>query len=226
MLETPYSERGPRLMEPNERPEPSIDDDVLRRLQEGDSRSIADVFMQFRPRLRRMVELRLDDRLRGRLDPSDVLQEAFIEYAQRVPEYASRTDMPFFLWVRMLTGQKLLEIHRRHIDTKARDVNREIHVGRIPNASTISLASKLLGRMATASSDARRSELKDQLHEVLNRMRLADREVLSLRHFEGLSNLEIAAVLGLSKAAASNRYVRALQRLKDELAKLSGFSVA
>jgi len=200
-------------------------EELLERVRDDDSDAIAEVFTRYRLRLRRMVQLRLDRRLQGRVDPSDVLQEAYLEVAGRAAEYAAKEEMPFFLWMRMITGQKLLEIHRRHLQTKARDAGREVSIygGALPEANSMSLASRLLGRLSTASTAAMRAEMQIQLQCVLNGMDPIDREVLALRHFEDLSNGEIATVLQLSKAAASNRYVRALKRLKSELAEFPGF---
>ena len=133
--------------------------------------------------------------------------------------------MPLFLWLRLMTGQKLLEIHRRHLGAQQRDVRREVtlYAGAMPEASSVSLAAFLLGRNPSPSENARRVELQLKLQEVLNSLEPIDREVLVLRHFEQLTNNETAQVLGLSKNAASNRYVRALARLRATLAEIPGF---
>jgi RNA polymerase sigma-70 factor (ECF subfamily) len=199
--------------------------DGLRRLAAGDQQALADLFARYRERLRRMVKLRLDRRLQGRIDASDVLQEAFIDVARRAPEYAANPTMPFFLWLRLLTGQRLLMVHRQHFGTKMRDVGQEVSLyrGALPQASSVSLAAQLLGRMTSPSLAAVRAEMQLKLQEALNSMDPIDREVLTLRHFEELSNTETAAVLGLQKAAASNRYIRALKRLKEVLSSMPGF---
>jgi len=133
--------------------------------------------------------------------------------------------MPFFLWLRLLTGQRLLAIHRRHLRTKMRDAGQEIalHQGAIPPASSASLAAQLLGRLTSPSVAVMRAELRLRLQEALNGMDAIDREVLVLRHFEELTNGETAEVLGLLPAAASNRYVRALKRLRSILQGVPGF---
>ena len=197
---------------------------LVRRARAGDAQALAELFGRYRSRLRRMVALRLDRRLQGRLDPSDVLQEAYLDIARRAPECADQPDLPFYLWLRFLTGQKLLELHRKHLGVQARDAGREIalHRGALPQASSVSLAARLLGRLTSPSLAAVRAEMQLKLQEALNGMDALDREVLTLRHFEELSNNETAAVLGLSKAAASNRYVRALKRLKEILSAMPG----
>ena len=199
--------------------------ELMDRVRDNDADAVAEVFAQYRDRLRRMVKLRLDRRLQGRVDPSDVLQEAWIDVNTRAAEYASKPEMPFFLWMRMVTGQRLLEIHRRHLQTQMRDARQEVSLygGALPHANSMSLAAQLLGKLTTASNAAMRAEMQVRLQEVLNSMDPIDREVLALRHFEELSSGEVATVLGLSKSAASNRYIRALKRLKDDLSQLPGF---
>ncbi|HUE71677.1 MAG TPA: sigma-70 family RNA polymerase sigma factor [Pirellulaceae bacterium] len=196
----------------------------VERIAAGDQGALAGVFQQYRSRLRRMVQLRLDRQLQGRVDPSDVLQEAFLDISRRAAEYAQRPEMPFFLWLRMMTGQKLLEVHRRHLGTQQRDAGREISLCQsYPEVNSHLLASQLLGRFSTASQAAMRAEQQTRLEEILNGLEPIDREILTLRHFEELSNSEVTQVLGLSKSAASNRYIRALARLKDHLTDQSGF---
>lgn len=198
---------------------------VLRRIAAGDQDALADVFLHYRSRLRRLILLRLDRRLQGRIDPSDVLQEAYVEIAGRAAAYAADPRIPLFLWLRLETGQKLLELHRRHLGAKMRNAALEVslHRGPMPQANSASLAAQLMGRLTSASNAAIRAEMRLRLQDVLNGMELLDREVLALRHFEELNNTETAQVLGLSKSAASNRYIRALRRLKCELNDLPGF---
>jgi RNA polymerase sigma-70 factor (ECF subfamily) len=178
-----------------------------------------------RERLRRMIALRLDDRLRGRIDPSDVIQEAFLEATERRVDYAREAEpMPPFLWLRFLTLQRLRIAHRRHLGTRSRDAGREISIRGIgaPAATSAAIAAQLLGRETRASEVAARAERKFRLQEALNTMDVLDREVLVLRHFEQLSNGECARVLGLGESAATKRYIRALGRLKDILSALPG----
>jgi RNA polymerase sigma-70 factor (ECF subfamily) len=190
----------------------------------GDQRALGELLDRHRARLRRMVALRLDRRLQGRVDPSDVIQEACLDAARRLPDYHQNPTMPFFLWLRFLAGQRLLDEHRKHLGAAARDAGREISLyrGALPETTTAALAAHLLGRLTTPSQAAIRAERKIRLQEALNSLEAIDREVLALRHFEELSNAETAAVLGLDKSAASKRYARALIRLKEILASLPG----
>jgi RNA polymerase sigma-70 factor (ECF subfamily) len=191
----------------------------------SDERALVDLFARYRDRLRRMVRMRMDRRLQGRLDPSDVLQEAHLEVTQRARDYLANPTMPAFLWIRWITGQRLQEAHRRHLGAHMRDADLEVslHRGVLPQATSASLAELLLGRMTSPTRAARRAEMQLRLQEVLNAMDPIDREVLTLRHFEELSNGETAEVLGLTKSAASNRYMRALLRLRETLAGMPGF---
>src|SRR5262249_24772460 len=156
-----------------------------------------------------MVALRLDRRLQGRIDPSDVIQEAYLTASVQLADYLKNPTLPFFLWLRLITGQKLVALHRHHLGTQARDAGREValHQGALPEASSAALAAQLLGHDTRPSEAALRAEMALRLQEALNRMDALDREVLALRHFEQLSNAEAAHVLGVRESAASKRYV-------------------
>jgi RNA polymerase sigma-70 factor (ECF subfamily) len=198
--------------------------ELLRRAGAGDQRALGELFDRYRTRLRRMVQVRLAQRLKGRIDPSDVLQEAYLELSRSLANYLHEPVLPFFLWLRFLTGKKLQALHRHHLRTRMRDAHRELSLqgGAWPRASSESLAAHLLGKLTTPSQAAMRGELRRRVHEALNSMPLLDREVLALRHFEQLSNAETAQVLGISEAAASNRFVRALKRVRAILVDVPG----
>src|SRR5947208_8532101 len=199
--------------------------DLLQRAAKGDAEALRQLFSQYRDRLKRMVHLRLSSRLSGRVDDSDVVQEAFLEISRKLPEYAQAPELPLFLWLRHMTGLKLAEIHRRHLGTQARDAGREVslHRGGLPQADSVSLAAQLLGKLTTPSQAAIKAEQRIYVQEALNSMDSIDREVLALKHFEQLSTSEIAQVLGLSKAGAGSRYLRAIKRLREILEAIPGF---
>jgi RNA polymerase sigma-70 factor (ECF subfamily) len=194
------------------------------RLRAGDTAAAGDLFTACRDRLKRMVRLRLDRRLQGRLDASDVLQEAYFDVQKKALDFAAKPDLPAYLWLRLVTAERLLILHRHHLGAQMRDAGQEVSLcrGGLPAASTHSLANLLLGRLTSPTQAAIRSERQARLQEALNSMDAIDREVLALRHFEELSNSDVAAVLGLTKSAASNRYIRALKRLKEILSALPG----
>src|SRR5262245_5210508 len=197
---------------------------LLERALGGDRTALAELFERHRGQLEQIVRLRLDRRLQGRLDPADVLQEAYLDVARRLPDYRPDPAMPFFLWLRFLTMQRLIDLHRQHLGAKMRDAGLEVSLyhGDFPRASSESLAELLLGRLTTASRAAIRAETQLRVQEALNAMDPVDREVLVLRHFELLTNEETAQVLGLKPSAASNRHLRALKRLREVLAQVPG----
>jgi RNA polymerase sigma-70 factor (ECF subfamily) len=192
-------------------------DELLDAACHGDESALAVLFERHRDRLERMVRLRMDRRLQGRVDPTDVVQEAYLALRGKFSQYSADPKMPFFLWLRLEVGQKLVDTHRFHLGTQMRDAGQEVslHRGPLPPVTSLSLAEQLLGKLTTASQAAVRAELKLRVQEALNSMDPQDREVLILRHFEELTNGEAAQVLGIKASAAVNRYVRALKRLKD-----------
>src|SRR5690606_2974502 len=143
----------------------------------------------------------------------DVLQEAWLDITRRFDEWLkSASPMPLFVWMRFLTVQKLMELHRRN-GAKQRDARREVPLHAGPEASTASVAERLAGNFSSPSQGLARQEVLARVQAALDGLEEIDREVLLLRHFEELSNNEVAEVLGITKAGASNRYVRALKRL-------------
>jgi RNA polymerase sigma-70 factor, ECF subfamily len=199
-------------------------DELLRLAAAGDGESWEALVGRSRNRLRRMVSFRLDQRLQGRVDASDVLQDAYLEAWQALGAYVHRPEMPFFLWLRGIVGNKLRELHRHHLGTQMRDPRREVSIrgGALSETTTTAMAAQLLGNLTRASEEAVRLELKLRLQDALNAMDPLDREVLALRHFEQLSPVETARVLGIKEKAAGMRYMRALRRLKDILSGLGG----
>lgn len=197
---------------------------LIERAAGGEAAPLAELLDRHRDRLRRMVALRMDRRIRARVDPSDVLQETFLEAAMRLPEYAREPSIPFFLWLRLLTGQRLQVLHRRHLGARRRDAGREVALddGGMPCATSAAMAAQLLGRDTRPSEAAARAERRARLHQAIERMDPVDREVLALRHFERLTNAEAARVLGLSEGAVGVRHFRAVKRLREILAGMSG----
>lgn len=192
----------------------------------GDQAALRQLLQQSETRLKRMLRLRLNRYLQGRIDENDILQEAYVDIAQHLPEYVQNPQGSFYLWLRHMTGLKLLEVHRRHLGTQRRDAEREVslHQGGLPEVDSGSLAAQLLGTLTTPSQAAIKAEQRILVQEALNTMEPLDREVLALKHFEQLSTSEMAEVLGLSKAGAGHRYVKALQKLKEILRFLPGFA--
>lgn len=176
-------------------------------------------FTRHRDALRRMVAFRLDERLARRLDPSDVLQEAYLNARQRIDQLDERFAHAPFLWLRQIAEQTLIDLHRRHLGAERRSVTKEFYLSGAPGPQTTSLAlaDLLAADDPSPSGAAMREERRTQLNAALDQMDPIDREVLALRHGEELSNAEVAELLSLTPTAASNRYIRALQRLKPLL---------
>jgi RNA polymerase sigma-70 factor (ECF subfamily) len=200
------------------------DERLIDRAGEGDVAALAELFGRYRTRLRQMVRLRLDRRLQGRVDASDVLQEAYLDVTRQLPHYLAKREMPVFLWLRLVAGQRLMRIHREHLGSAMRDAGREVSLykGALPQASSVSLAAHLLGRYTPASAAVSRAEIQIQIQTALNGMDPIDRDIIALRHFEELTNAQVAEVLGLEISTASKRYIRALKRLQVTLAHVPG----
>lgn len=199
---------------------------LVQRLRQGDDDALGDLFAHYRERLKRVVRFRLDYRLAGRVSESDVIQESFIAAAKRLDHYRGKEEMPFFVWLRLLLNQQLADLHRQHVQAEMRDVRKEVSLEK-PGASphtSLAMAAHLAGKEASPSRAFSRVERISTLEAALNRMEPIDREVIALRHFEELSNSEVAAILEIGEQAASKRYVRAIKRMKELLSGVPGFT--
>jgi len=199
-----------------------VTEGLLRRASQGDAQAVDDLFSRYRERLCQMIHFRIDPRLQGRMGTSDVVQEACLEAVQRLDDYLRDPRMPFFLWLRFITRQKLMALHRHHLGVQARDARREVGAYRLPTPATTSesVCERLLSDLPSPSEAAARAETQRILQDALDRMDPVDCEVLVLRHFEQLTNAEIAHEIGLDESAASKRYVRALKKIREILALL------
>ncbi|HPM83356.1 MAG TPA: sigma-70 family RNA polymerase sigma factor [Candidatus Anammoximicrobium sp.] len=198
-------------------------DSDITRLRTGGQQALADALALHAERLQRIVDLRLDPRLTGRVDAADVLQEAFLEGCKRLPRYLDDPRVSVFVWLRGVTLDTLIHVHRRHL-AEMRDAGREVslHGGPAPPATSLSLAGCLAADLTSPSQAAIREETARKIEKVLGAMDEIDREVLILRHFEQLSNDEVASVIGVKKAAASRRYMRALARFREVVETVPG----
>jgi RNA polymerase sigma-70 factor (ECF subfamily) len=197
----------------------------MRRAADGDAAAWGALLVGHEERLRRMVAFRMDRRLQGRVDPADVVQEAFLAAAGHRADYFREPSLPLFLWLRGVVSNKLLEVHRHHLGTHMRDAARDVPINgsaRSPDSTSAALLAQLTGHLTRPSVAAARGESNARVRDALAGMEPTDREVLALRHFEQLTNGEAARVLGIQERAAAKRYVRALQRLRTILAELPG----
>lgn len=198
----------------------------VERVRSGDYGALAEAFDLHRARLRRTVDFRMPEKLRGRIDPDDVLQDAYLAAQKRHEHLRGDDASSLFIWLRLIVLQTLTDAHRLHLGAQKRNADREKAIQASPysQATTFSLAASLLGRFTSPTLAARKSEMSEQLRSVLEEMEPIDREVLALRHFEEMSNSEVAAELEIQQKAASIRYVRALRRFKDLLGSVPGFA--
>lgn len=178
--------------------------------------ALGELLQRHRRRLLKMVQLRMDPRLRSRVDASDILQETYVEVGRRIEDYLERPRMPFFLWLRFIASQSIVAQYREHMGAQKRDLRRQVPTG-LPSASTPALVDLLMAEGTSPTQAAARDEIRARVAAALERLGEADREILVLRHFEELGNEEAALELGIEPPAASKRYVRALRRLKEVL---------
>jgi RNA polymerase sigma-70 factor (ECF subfamily) len=184
----------------------------------GDQPGIEELLMKHQPRLRRMVAARLDPRLASRVDPSDIVQEAFVEAVKQLPDYLRKPAIPLYPWLRQLAANRLAAAYQHHLHAQRRSVAREVSLDLgLSSASVALLADRLVSSQTTPSRELSRKEIERQVRDALSRLPLIDREVLILRFVEQLSSRETAAILGISAEAVGMRRLRALRRLSDEL---------
>lgn len=189
-------------------------EDWLPALQQGEKTALSECFAEYRPRLERIAEFRLNRRLLARIDSDDVLQEAFMAASRRLPHCDTTSRETVFVWLRMILHQTLIDLHRQHLQAAGRDLQREVRADAIEPDTSGCIASQLVSQISSPSMSLKREELNERLRLALNQMEEKDREVLALRHFEELTNGEVARVLNLSVKAASIRYIRAMKKLK------------
>lgn len=188
--------------------------ECLNRVRAGNTAALAELFECNRAPLRRMVELRLDARVAARVDPSDVLQEVYLDMAAQIDGYLHQPKVAFYVWLRGLTWERLLKLHRRHLGADCRAVSRE---QALPLDSSAALARQFLASGASPSEAQVQQELRHRVQQALAQLDDGDREVILMRDFEGMTNGEVAQLLGLTASGATMRYGRALFRLKEIL---------
>jgi RNA polymerase sigma-70 factor (ECF subfamily) len=200
-------------------PNPPDTQNLLDQARQGDAAAVEQLLSRHREPVRRMIGLRLDPAIARRVDASDVVQEVLLEASRRLTDYLRNPAMPFHLWLRHIARDHLIDAHRRHRLAQKRGVDREqpLAAAGWANQSSLELAAQFLDHELTPASAALRHELERRLHAALAQLPDDDRDVIWMRHFEQLSNQEVAAELGLSEAAASMRYLRAVRKLRELL---------
>ena len=199
-------------------PESPEEVELRERLLASPEAVLAEEFTKHNARFRRLVSFRLDPMAASRVDPDDVLQEAWMAAAQRLSSFFATEGMTFFVWLRLIVLQTIIDVHRRHLGAKMRDAFREVPIDSDRSRDTShALARQLLGGLTSPSQALMKAETARKLESAIEGMEPIDREILALRHFEELTNTEVAEVLGIQVKAASIRYVRAIRRLKQAL---------
>jgi RNA polymerase sigma-70 factor (ECF subfamily) len=193
--------------------------DLLDRARSGDAAAANDLLEQHREAIRRAISLRLDPALARRVDASDIVQDVLLEANQRLREYLKNPTLPFAVWLRHLAKDRLIDAHRFHRQAQRRSLDREQHAATPAWAadSTVQLLANLLDPERTPASQAIQQEMERKLTAAIAALDEDDREVIWMRHYEGLGNQQVAEALGLTEPAASMRYLRALRRLRAEL---------
>jgi len=174
-------------------------------------------FVRCISRLRSAIHARMDSRLARRVSAGDVIQETFLEATQRLEDYLRSPDMPFYLWLRFLALQRIMILHRRHVEAQARDLRREVPADGGSEPDSAGMDSLPARGGSTPSQIFYRAEKRDILKEAVEGLDPLDKEVIILRHFEQLSWAEAAQVSGIDEAALRQRHCRALKRLKEIL---------
>jgi RNA polymerase sigma-70 factor, ECF subfamily len=190
--------------------------ELLKQVQDGNPRAVDDLLARHREALRRMIALRLDHAVAARVDASDVTQDVMLEAARRLAEYVADPRLPFQLWLRQIAQDRLIDAHRRHRRALRRSVDREEMSPADESASAV-WAGALIDRELTPATALLRKEMEARFEQALAALDTESREMIMMRHFERLSNQEVATALELSEAAASMRYLRAVRKLREVL---------
>jgi RNA polymerase sigma-70 factor (ECF subfamily) len=204
-------------------PDASETQTLLHRVEQADLSAADELWERYRPALRRMIDLRLDQALSRRVDASDVVQDVLLRASQRLGEYLRNPALPFHLWLRQIARDHIIDAHRRHRASSKRSVDREVGLragaggADFDSCSSFDLAARLRDPALTPAAEALRRELQSRFESALLHLHEEDREIIMLRHFEHLANSEAAEVLRVSEAAAGMRHLRALRRLRAVL---------
>jgi RNA polymerase sigma-70 factor (ECF subfamily) len=191
-------------------PDSAVTRSLLQQIGAGDGQAVALLFGRHHAYLHRLVELRLDPRLRSRVDPADVVQEAYLVALNRLKDFLDRPTLPFRLWLRQIAVDHALKARRQHLRTARRALSQEVP---LPERSSVALARQLLVGGSTPSQHLHHRETARRLRQAVAQLPLSDRDLVMMRHFEGLSNREVALLLGIDSATASKRHGRAMLRL-------------
>ena len=196
-------------------------DELVKRLKDQDHTALAELFEINRDRLSRMVAIRMDRRLKGRIDATDVLQEAYMILSQKIGNFADYPDMSPYVWMRLTVNDRLIALHRKHIQAGKRDARKEISMSQKanPDESSAEIVDTLADTVSSVGGKVARAEVTKMIKATLECMEDKDREIILMRIFEGMSNAEAAQALNLTANGASSRFSRAMDRLQKDVLK-------
>ena len=183
----------------------------------GEQLAVQRLLERHRPRLRRMIEVRLDKRLSARVDPSDIIQDSLLDASRKLNDYLATRPLPFYPWLRAIAWQRLQDQYRRHLRAKRRSVKFEEPLVPLPDQSAMLLASQFIAPGTSPSQRLLREESQRRIRAALDQLNPTDREILVLRHLEQMPVAEIAALLGISEGAVKMRRLRAIERIRNLL---------
>ena len=190
---------------------------LLHEAAHGNREAVEHILGRYRGRLREMVALRLDRRLLGRFDPSDVVQDTLMDASRKLPDYLKRRPLPLYPWLRQLALERLIDLHRQHVKTKKRSVSREEPLDALPGESAALLAQRVAASGTNPSARIIQQELRLRVQAALEELAPRDRELLVMLYLEQLSIREAAQSLEITEKAVVMRHLRALDRLQRRL---------
>lgn len=202
-------------------PESEKTQELLLGAKAGDAEAINRLLERHRDAVRRLVQMRLDTRVQRRVDVSDVVQDVFVEANRRLADYvAAGQPMAFHLWLRQIAKDRIIDAHRRHRASAKRSVDREqaMNVPADMDRSSMELVAQIVDRELTPAAAATQHEMAQRVEAAIAQLPDQDAEIIVMRHYEHLTNQEIALALELTEPAASMRYLRAVRRLREILA--------
>lgn len=192
--------------------------ELLQSAKRGNDDAVNNLLERHRNAIRKMVQMRMDKAVAGRVDASDIVQDVMLDASQRLSEFIQKSPMPFHLWLRQLAKDRLIDAHRKHRGAQRRSVDKEQRLNvQYADQSSLNLAAQLQDYELTPAAATLRKELEQRFLQALDQLEDDDREIIIMRHQEHLSNSDVALALDLSAAAAGMRYLRAIRKLRDVL---------
>jgi RNA polymerase sigma-70 factor (ECF subfamily) len=188
---------------------------LLQGAKQGDRDAVDQLMDRHRDSLHRMIRCRLNPGVAGRVDASDIVQEALLTASRRLAEYLQNPRMPFHAWLRQLARDRLADAYRHELADK-RDVAREQAMP-AQDASSLDPIAQIRDAELTPAAMLLRKEFAARFSEALDQLQEESREIVLMRHAEQLTNSQAAELLGISEPAAGMRYLRALRQLKSIL---------